>query len=1417
MIDCKKLIHPFQNDPGVSQSQRVIDELLSGTAKIDGRTLADFLNFFVKLAPHINYYDSNLQISDWQPFFKKSFPFLLASISAYNPEFINEKFSFYTTIFQKKPTPAGLQLSLSYTFYNIIKKINEWYLATKDTKLQIVTTLEQNIQNKLQQPLKQFVSAANASRKWYCTNPIDLTDISANPFWNLELPDQYSIDNSFMSAGKSNAKRMVALQKEIVAIMPAFLDGIKAISAQAVLDLPQSFNIDTDTLSQKNAPHLALLFCFLKIFQQQQENLNGFTGKHLDYFYKQVLKIRPQDAIPDKTNIVFQLQNQVPNRLLQKNTLVKDAQDINKADIEFSLDDDIVVNEAQVTDIRTLFLNNQTAFEKTYVEGVYMAPNATKANGVDKDFSDTQPKNYPTLGSKYSEFIPAAKTTPAQYPGARIGFILASEILLLDKAKRTIDIKITCKLNENCKSAPGLIKKTNTTKNVPVDEEVYPSFIPSQDLYDAVRPALSETYVYITEDLIRQAIKKGIEKTVEDSIRSHLIDHCKKSLCEEKIVFYKEETTVEYNKWTESFLKINDKLTLLQGDALMKLLDEIFIPRQALKVSFSGDKDWILPDRGNLAIGIRSSEKLSDYHLHISAFLTADQEAVTFYNKTNLKEDFSTTQPLIKIELDDVLKVSLEKILRENRGLTNISDDCCLDRPTEPCGREVSLYHFLRNLNIIDTKIEVGVCGLKNFIVQNDEILENINAPIYPFTARPKVNNNFYIGSEEIFLKNWKNIWINVNWKDLPAHFHEYYHDYKKECPELLNIEGDRKILLTKESGKSRSIHHDDFLMRVSYLQEDDWYDTKGEKECICDGGAYDLIFPPLEKPLSPCFESIDQFGKDFNKRYHYSPDSFAGLPQRKKEAVYTGIKKYDGNATNCFLRMTLKCIDFQHDIYPIILASYLINLAKTEIARETQRISIGNPPNQPWTPIISNMSIDYTAVAGPDNIDLIHLYPYDGTYKQVELKLQPTVFAPFCDEGTLFLGLQNLVPGSNVNILFQLAEATSDSESDPQTVYWYYLADNKWTELRPGFEVIDDATDNLTRSGIIKFSFPNNISSGNTVMPQNLYWIKATVPQNSGAVSELISVYAQAMSATFTNQPANDKLRLSTPLAAGSVSKLSVPDSNIKQVSQPGPGFGGTAQEIQGPAYYLRVSELLRHKGRAIQKFDYERLALQEFPELFKVKCINHSFALNANNYVNDFPVAPGYVLLAVIPDLNILQAGNSFEPKVPVSILEDIETKMRARSSPFVRFRAMNPRYEKMKFCITVQLMPDKDPIYFPEKLKEDLREFLAPWAVGKYDKLSFGECVNKSDIVNFIETLEYVDYIVELLMFEEEAKSRVESQVEICPKTPRSILIAGEIDVSIQLIECEKWNPNDPPCDHKKILINNHCKKNETTLIQ
>ena len=125
-MDCQCLIHPFQNDPGASQQQRVMDALLGDAAKIDARTLADLLDYFVQMSRHINYYDLRLNVNDWQPFFKQSIPFTLASIINFPLQNTESAFDLYKSIFNKRPSAAGLQLIAFSLYYRFINNINNW-------------------------------------------------------------------------------------------------------------------------------------------------------------------------------------------------------------------------------------------------------------------------------------------------------------------------------------------------------------------------------------------------------------------------------------------------------------------------------------------------------------------------------------------------------------------------------------------------------------------------------------------------------------------------------------------------------------------------------------------------------------------------------------------------------------------------------------------------------------------------------------------------------------------------------------------------------------------------------------------------------------------------------------------------------------------------------------------------------------------------------------------------------------------------------------------------------------------------------------------------------------------------------------------------------------------------------------------
>ncbi len=1532
MFECNSLIHPFQSDPGVSQQQREMDILLSGVPKIDGRSMADLLDYFVQLSPHVNFYDKDLQISNWQPFFKKSLPFTLAAIVKFDRNILTKKFDSQAITFNKHPGKGGLQLLLHGIFHQVIDRVNSWHLQLKGSGLSAELVIEKLIKDKLRTALRKFIYQHNVAVKYYCVKPVDFSKLSANDVWALNL----SVENSKEAckpAGKSKHKRLIAQRDEINQSLYSFLDAIRIIADTAAQSLEQSLFPLKEELQKKHTPHLALLFAFLKLFQHLQGDLNKYTKKHLDFFYKQVLKLKARDAVPDKVHLVFEIQKQLDSYLLKKGLLAKDGKDNNKAEILFALDDELVVNKTQVADKRTLFLNNQNFFGSTYIEGVCIAPNADKADGQTKDFKDGETKSFATIGAKLSKYTDPEKTFAQPYPGARMGFILGSPVLLLNEGERTIDITLACKLSPDfCKEMEAAQPRPvndccddatqSTGDSLAEKKQKYPEFMDSGGFYDEVSAALNETWIYVNDDAIVAAAKKGISKDLEKQLRSLLITirtrNNSDTVCYCPIEIHNYDTLVTKLRW--------DTFFTTSSDAEKKILAETFKPRKALNISFSGEKEWLQP---LLPPTITVSPALTGGNFLLKVHVTLDTSlpAVTFYDKEKLKEDFNTAQPLVKIELDDKVKLIFTSDQLEKKITGKSADGCCLLNEPENEPHYVSLYHFFRNVSVLEslsndpleaTRIDVSVCGLKNFIVQNDESVQDVNAPVYPFGTRPEIIDfnavnpvavpppnpnligpNFYLGSREIFGKKWKQLRININWKDKPADFSKYYVGY------LLG-----------------GLNINNFKVLVSILENGTWEPETSKRK------LFDQVPPPNLLPVTLCDnQGIFEQGILITPAGFTNPvaNSFVlnSLPE---------LTKYSVSSRGGFLKINLRDQDFLHKDYPFVLARQMIafgKLPKEKVEGAIYYNAVGDPmvidfdiiyqkilaavaksdeanreivgtdadggsgldgmipgdvlgfswnpttaqgrairdrvrgknlflllntvfpgikglvaevknlvqevkdftdpnakfaaiiPNEPWTPIIKNISLDYTATAMATDIDLIHLYPYDGTYKKEELTLKPTLIPTFCDEGNLFIGLKDLQPGSNVNMLFQLAEATADSESEREEVAWSYLDNNQWKTLRKGFEVLDDATDGLTTSGIVKFALPENMTNDNTILPKDLHWVKAAVAKNSSTISETIAIFTQAIRATFTNEPVNDKLRLATPLEAGKISKLSEANTNVKKIIQPFNSFGSSIPEEENH-FYVRVSERLRHKGRAIQKFDYERLVLEEFPQIFKVKCINHSFALNAHVYKNDFPIAPGHVLLAVIPDLNQLKAAKTFEPRVPVSLLDDIGEFCKKHTSPFVRFRAMNPRYEQVHFCMRIKLLTGRDKNYYTAKLKQDLREFMAPWAIGEYDKLHFGQCVGRSEVIQFLETRDYVDYIIDLVMRHDadawpDATKETELLKPVCPKTPRSILVAGEIDVCIPDSGCEEWEKcldalGRPIacCENEKILIADYCIK-------
>jgi hypothetical protein len=205
--------------------------------------------------------------------------------------------------------------------------------------------------------------------------------------------------------------------------------------------------------------------------------------------------------------------------------------------------------------------------------------------------------------------------------------------------------------------------------------------------------------------------------------------------------------------------------------------------------------------------------------------------------------------------------------------------------------------------------------------------------------------------------------------------------------------------------------------------------------------------------------------------------------------------------------------------------------------------------------------------------------------------------------------------------------------------------------------------------------------------------------------------------------------------------------------------------------------------------------LVLDAFPELFKCKCISHTMGLSARQYQRDLEVAPGFLIVAVVPDLTKLEPGDMLQPMAPVSTLTKVKKFLKTRVSPFARIRVKNPRYEQVHVRVKVRFRLGRDKNYYLSQLKTDLRYFLAPWHLGDSDKLSFGQHLVYSDVLGFIEGLDYIDFVSDLRLFDfKSSPSELEEEdnpglKEVVPLTARSILSPGDIKTSSDEKDCRK----------------------------
>jgi hypothetical protein len=388
--------------------------------------------------------------------------------------------------------------------------------------------------------------------------------------------------------------------------------------------------------------------------------------------------------------------------------------------------------------------------------------------------------------------------------------------------------------------------------------------------------------------------------------------------------------------------------------------------------------------------------------------------------------------------------------------------------------------------------------------------------------------------------------------------------------------------------------------------------------------------------------------------------------------------------------------------------------------------------------------------------------------------KVQSHLLPKYCKGGTLFIGLEDAEVSQTVSLLIQVLEGSENplvpSFKENEEVDWAVLCNGTWKDLKE--YIISNNTDNFLTSGIIKISIPAEATKDNTLLPENKIWLRARMHKSYDAVCKVINIQTQAVVASFENDN-NELSHLEKGLPAKTIKKLITRIPQIKGLEQPYVSFNGISEESD-LNFYRRISERLRHKNRAITLWDYEHLILQKFPEIYKVKCLNHT---SENNFT-----AAGEVTIVAIPDTVNKNVFDIFEPRLSTGLLNKVEAYINQLNTKHVTAKAINPNYEKVKITLEVQFYEGLDKSFYAKKLDEDIIKFLSPWAYDDTKEVEFGITLHRSVLIDYLEKLDYVDYLQNVTM-KKDGSSKTE--INITPSNPKSILVSEKkhsIDTNI-----------------------------------
>ena len=1300
---------------GTTQRQRLDPALDPTHAPLEDRDLAQLLVWVQRYAQELLFYSPTDHASqDWSRLVGRDVSAVVAMIQTTRTDPLHREAAARVAAIGTTGTQAGRLERLVHAAraaLSLSQQIEGWRRQTEPTLL-LRRTIDEVIQTEAAPAMSWLLAIAQAVEQVEGFGPAGELAVEIQ---RLEWPLTPGSLSDLAWSGATFPDRVRGAVGRLLEVHRQLELAVHRILAQAPAALRQTLESWPD-----HAPHMALLITFLELYlRYPAAALNDLVRRHLDFAYARVLQVPLRPAAAPIAHLTFTLRrNAAPHKLAEGSRLVA-GKDGRGKPVHFVLDEAFVVSRASVA--RSMALR----VERAPGELIYsVAPSADSANGHGAAFPEgVEPRWSPFAAAPNLALLATSPFDPPGPAAASVGLAIASPLLHLAEGGR----RLTLTLSLRSDRVGRALRATGAAQALREQVRLQPG--------EAKRALAAFDALAGTTNL--STMGDVLEPLVELLARVSRAVALLRALVHEAGGGAREPAVARARAVADA-LEARSRLVRVELSALVLYARDWKAAPAAREQVFHAllRHIWAPVDPPHLDAAVLKSASSTQRLQRGRAALvgiarSVDEGADVAGELLALVPDAPPTLPWVSV----LLSTAEGWVERATRLLGGSSASAVVEielGPKDPAivppplqgpadlpASTLPVLAFraspqaaalLEGEQLLAIDLEVQVDQVRQLVLQTDAGPVKPGKPFLPFGPVPRVGASLMVGSWEVFQKRLDHLEIALSWSD---DLSTIFPKNPGPVPARASLGSDSSPVTYAQIYDPISI--DQFQGRVERLDGGSWVEVEAATSLR---GAI-----PIEDP-------------GFS-------DSAAGLP---------AFERYGIELDRGFLRLRLST-DLQHARYPTLLATAAIQ-NKAELL-----------PAPPWTPRLEGISLNYSASeryqpgqAG-EGFELFHLLPFGvrplaGDPKPTplpELRVGPASRAePEPDRlaGALYLGLDGVEPGEQLSLLFQVADGSADPlapRHPPLT--WCYLAGEDWLRL-PATRLLEEGTDGLQRSGLVRIALPAAADRIHRSMPTGLCWLRVGIGTSDDprSVCDLVGIHAQATRARMLDPGRHPAELLARSVPAGTIKQLSPREPAIKAVDQPYASFGGRPAEVRDAGWRLRVSERIRHKDRAIAPWDYERLVLEAFPEVYRVLCMQHTDHLGRHR--------PGAVTVVVVANVDNHNAIDPLRPRASVDTLARIQDHLRMRASPFLlrspggqpRLQVINPAWLPVEVQTRVRLRPGRPQGFCARQLNQDLRVRLAPWAFASGVDLSFGGRIPGSLLVDFIDGLDYIDAVLD-----------------------------------------------------------------------